>query len=69
MSQLRDRLDADLAQASEAYRSLVPTDRQRILDEVIAEFLHERYAELRDAVRGRFAKMPPPPGKGDSWSW
>ena len=69
MSELRDRLDGDLKIRSEAYRSLVPTDQRRLIEDAIGGFLHDHYDELREAILDRFAKLPAPPGKGDSWSW
>ena len=69
MSELDARLDEDLQNLSEAYRTLVPADRQRLIHEATAEFLTSHYTELLESIRSRFARLPPPPGKGDSWSW
>lgn len=69
MSTARERLHEDLLKLSEGYRSLVPTDQSREVDEGIEEFLAKSYDAMRDFVRARLTRLPPPPGKDDSWSW
>jgi hypothetical protein len=31
--------------------------------------LEGHYEELKALIQGRLAKLPPPGGKDDSWSW
>jgi hypothetical protein len=69
MPTAREKLHEDLLRLSEGYRSLVPTEQAREVDDGIEEFLAKSYDELRDFVRARLARLPKPPGTNDSWSW
>lgn len=69
MAPLRERLHVELQKSSEAYRNLPPTEQDRQMDAGIAEFLEGHFEELKALLQGRLAKMPPPGGKDDSWSW
>lgn len=69
MQNLRERLDHDLAGLSAAYRNLVPTERENVLQAALTEVLEARYHELLEAAKKHLAKLATPPGKDDSWSW
>ena len=69
MPSSRERLHEDLLKLSEGYRSLVPAEQSKQVDDGIEEFLAKNYEAVRDSVRARLNRLPKPPGKDDSWSW
>ncbi len=69
MEKLRERLDEELAHLSAAYRNLVPTERENVVQAALIEVLEAQYQEILEAAKKHLAKLATPPGKDDSWSW